>query len=535
MVDMDRGYFSVPSFWNLKQKDDPLRLPDTPVGHVPTKLDSVAQEWAFDDGSYWENRKATQVIGEETEKWQRMDRDHPPTQRDHLLLLPSRVFGFVFRTRKWACLQLGNGPDGARMLRKRKPRTIPWDDLELPDGHKNLVQSLIASSMEDTPIRNLQFDLIRAKGVIILLHGVPGVGKTSTAECTAEANNKPLFPITCGDLGTSPREVETRLQEAFQLAQLWNCVLLLDEADVFLAQRSEHDIQRNALVSVFLRLLEYYQGILFLTSNRVGVFDEAFKSRIHMALYHPPLDWDQTGRIWATHLAKLRSSGLFEFDHNEIIRYAKIHFNSQTEPGSHFGPVWNGRQIRNAFQSAVALAAYNHRGTDKIRLTTDEFEKVSKVSNQFNDYLWSIQGRTDSEKASTWGVRDDAWNQTGATRNNHGVQNLNRAMPTRNVPKDVWVMGQQGLSAAAAGPSYQISPPQQPLHPHPIMYGQGITGHPLQHGQQMTMPAQSTGFPDGYAQLGHQGQPQYSPLYQQPHLANYPLAGQAQPTNMPYR
>jgi len=43
--------------------------------------------------------------------------------------------------------------------------------------------------------------------------------------------------------------VETKLQEAFQLAQLWNCVLLLDEADVFLAQRSEDDIQRNALVS----------------------------------------------------------------------------------------------------------------------------------------------------------------------------------------------------------------------------------------------------------------------------------------------
>ncbi|KAM7215568.1 hypothetical protein V8F06_009035 [Rhypophila decipiens] len=465
MVDMDRGYFSVPR---------------SPSGSPTHRLEMYRQKWAFDDGSYWENRKATQVIGEETEKWQRMDRDHPPTQRDHLLLLPSRVFGFVFRT---PCLQLGNGPDGARMLHGRKLRTIPWDDLELPDGHK---------TCSDTPIRNLQFDLIRAKGkgVIILLHGVPGVGKTSTAakylqyECIAEANNKPLFPITCGDLGTSPREVETRLQEAVQLAQLWNCVLLLDEADVFLAQRSEHDIQRNALVSVFLRLLEYYQGILFLTSNRVGVFDEAFKSRIHMALYYPPLDWDQTDRIWVTHLTKLRSSGLFEFDHNEIIRYAKIHFNSQTEPGSHFGPVWNGRQIRNGFQSAVALAAYNHRGTDKIRLTTDEFEKVSKVSNQFNDYLWSIQGRTDSEKASTWGVRDDAWNQTGATRNNHGVQNLNRAMPTRNVPKDVWVMG-QGLSAAAAGPSYQISPPQQPLHPHPIIQipsQQGPAGLNSNHG-----------------------------------------------------
>lgn len=52
-----------------------------------------------------------------------------------------------------------------------------------------------------------------------------------------------------GDLGASPREVEKKLEEAFQLAQLWNCVLLLDEADIFLAQRSEDDIERNALVS----------------------------------------------------------------------------------------------------------------------------------------------------------------------------------------------------------------------------------------------------------------------------------------------
>jgi SpoVK/Ycf46/Vps4 family AAA+-type ATPase len=52
-----------------------------------------------------------------------------------------------------------------------------------------------------------------------------------------------------GDLGSSPKEVEKKLEEAFQFAQLWGCVLLLDEADIFLAQRTEHDVKRNALVS----------------------------------------------------------------------------------------------------------------------------------------------------------------------------------------------------------------------------------------------------------------------------------------------
>lgn len=59
-----------------------------------------------------------------------------------------------------------------------------------------------------------------------------------------------------------PEEVEDTLQTAFQLAQSWDCIMLLDEADIFLAQRTNQDIERNALVSVFLRVLEYYEGIL---------------------------------------------------------------------------------------------------------------------------------------------------------------------------------------------------------------------------------------------------------------------------------
>ncbi|KAK4100557.1 hypothetical protein N658DRAFT_535937 [Parathielavia hyrcaniae] len=154
------------------------------------------------------------------EKWPRKDIDE-----ENL-----RVFAFVFRTRKWACLQLGQNANGEEMLRPRVPRPEPWNDLELPDGHKNLVQSLIESQIDGNTSKKLEFDLVRAR------------------ECAAEANHRPLLPITCGDLGTSPKEVETKLQEAFQLAQIWNCVLLLDEADVFFAQRSEDDIQRNALV-----------------------------------------------------------------------------------------------------------------------------------------------------------------------------------------------------------------------------------------------------------------------------------------------
>jgi SpoVK/Ycf46/Vps4 family AAA+-type ATPase len=69
-----------------------------------------------------------------------------------------------------------------------------------------------------------------------------------------------------------------------QIAGHWNAILLLDEADVFLERRSSHEIIRNGLVSVFLRKLEYLEGIMFLTTNRVSEFDEAILTRIHLML-----------------------------------------------------------------------------------------------------------------------------------------------------------------------------------------------------------------------------------------------------------
>ena len=90
--------------------------------------------------------------------------------------------------------------------------------------------------------------------------------------------------MCAGDLGTNVELLERNLVEITSLAHKWKAIVLLDEADVYLAQRSLQDVQRNGLVSVFLRHLEYFQGIMFLTTNRVTTFDEAFQSRIHFVM-----------------------------------------------------------------------------------------------------------------------------------------------------------------------------------------------------------------------------------------------------------
>lgn len=125
-----------------------------------------------------------------------------------------------------------------------------FERLVLPGKHKNVVRALVnthARQVEggSTIISGGQspdLDLVKGKGqgLVILLHGAPGVGKTSTAECVAAQAGRPLLPITCGDLGgASPSEVEESLEKFFYLARKWGCVLLLDEADVFVTSRNK--------------------------------------------------------------------------------------------------------------------------------------------------------------------------------------------------------------------------------------------------------------------------------------------------------
>jgi hypothetical protein len=81
-------------------------------------------------------------------------------------------------------------------------------------------------------------------------------------------------------LSTTAAEVEKTLGSVLELCQTWDALILLDEADIFLEARNT-EIQRNALVCVMLRLLEYYSGCLFLSSNRdADTEDAAIASRI---------------------------------------------------------------------------------------------------------------------------------------------------------------------------------------------------------------------------------------------------------------
>lgn len=170
------------------------------------------------------------------------------------------------------------------------------------------------------------------------------MGKTYTVEAIAQHFNRPLISLTVANIGTMETTVEQKLIRWFSLAEAWNAVLLVDEADIFLERRQNRDLSRNDLVSgtkhsslftpidrfvplswlaiisarascaahlanhaltAFLRRMEYFQGLLFLTTNRVGQVDDAFISRVHVAIGYEALNPDTRSKIWQGFFAKL--------------------------------------------------------------------------------------------------------------------------------------------------------------------------------------------------------------------------------------
>ena len=161
--------------------------------------------------------------------------------------------------------------------------------------------------------------------------------------------------------------------------------MLLDEADIFLEERSPTDLQRNALVSVFLRVLEYNVGILILTSNHVGTFDEAFKSRIQLALHYENPTVSQQRKIWRNLLSRVQQKDGPSIDFNDIV-------DCIDELVKHD---MNGRQIRNAITTAQQLALFR-----KKRLCYEHLRHVIEVGAEFEAYL-----KTRKERVSEGGIK----------------------------------------------------------------------------------------------------------------------------------
>ncbi|KAK3998263.1 hypothetical protein QBC44DRAFT_314084 [Cladorrhinum sp. PSN332] len=457
---------------------------------------------------------------------------------DEIILMSYRVFGFVLRSRKWAKLDLNclrpigtrknsNTTDEEERPTQHADQETSFDQLVLPRGHKDMVLSLITQHFRDKDLGRSgddQVDIVRGKGkgLIMLLHGAPGVGKTSTAECVAELFHKPLFQITCGDLGTTAKEVESSLEHNFTLANKWDCILLLDEADVFLARRSSSDFIRNGLVAVFLRVLEYYAGILFLTTNRVGDFDEAFASRIHISLHYPPLDELSTRAVFQLNFKRIKkrfqdTGRRLNLDEVDLCVYATDYW--RNNPKSR----WNGRQIRNACQTALALSEFEAQGgrhdalvdpDAMVNLGVKHFKTVSEAYLNFIKYI------------------DDIYGTDGDTR---AKENFLRAKEKDEAAAQLRLMNP--LLAPRNRLTRPSPPPPPPPPPPQAVYHYPGSPPPAQAGYYPQQPyqthVQGQQFPHHGQVIAAQQQQQQSQQFPHPSQVPTPQSHQPFPPSMP--
>jgi len=167
------------------------------------------------------------------------------------------------------------------------------DKLILPEHHRELIDILTAD------MTVLMEDIVEGKsgGTTILCKGAPGLGKTLTAEVYSEVVGKPLYRVHSGQLGITAESVEKNLSRILQRAARWDAILLLDEADVYIRCR-DNDLQHNAIVAEFLRTLEYFNGLLFMTTNRIQDVDDAILSRCIATIQYETPSKEDAMRLW---------------------------------------------------------------------------------------------------------------------------------------------------------------------------------------------------------------------------------------------
>ncbi|KAE9975605.1 hypothetical protein EG328_003118 [Venturia inaequalis] len=284
------------------------------------------------------------------------------------LFCPPYVYGYSLELKEWCKFFVEH-------LSPVKWQSNPMNALILPDAQRRLIKSLVTSHRYPDAARDEAS--LKGKGLIMLLHGTPGSGKTLTAELVAEQTHRPLLKLSTGELGSWEERISHELKKLLTYASIWHAIVLIDEADVFLEARKSgpEQFQQNNMVAVFLKQLEYFQGILFLTSNRVAVFDPAIRSRIHLALqYHAP-DRSRRTLLWRQKLSSLPKE-VVDFNIEEAIEVLS-------------GPDMNGREISNAVNTARTLGAAENGnendGDGKIKL--EDLETVVQVWTDFQTQL----------------------------------------------------------------------------------------------------------------------------------------------------
>ncbi|KAG0627906.1 hypothetical protein M758_2G236900 [Ceratodon purpureus] len=274
---------------------------------------------------------------------------------------PAVAYGYSFSVRKWGCFTI-EGFTEIQFI------STAFDTLVMNEDIKNTLLTLTEHHIKHPQgygngvARNVDPLPNKGKGCRILLHGAPGTGKTLTVESLAEKLECPLWQLSVSKFSKIVSELETDLLKSFEIAAIWRAILVLDEADVYLSSRkysplSSNVTRTNAMTGVFLRVLEYYTGILFLTTNVIHSIEPAIYSRMSLFVKYEEFNIEERKQLWINFLNRVG------FQHPSQEFWDKV-----------LPEKFNGRVIRNIIQNAQILA-----GSTGSSLSEDELLKACRV------------------------------------------------------------------------------------------------------------------------------------------------------------
>ncbi|KAI2476546.1 SpoVK ATPase AAA+ class [Pyrenophora tritici-repentis] len=311
------------------------------------------------------------------------DEDASETKRhvfteEELLIASPVVLGFAFSEKLWLEFSLSG-------IDEIKWNAEAFSSLVLPSQIKQNLKGLV-SSHRFNAAKTID-DVIqgKGKGLNVVLHGPPGVGKTLTGESIAEYLKCPLYAVSAGELGTNSRSLETDLNRIMDITHSWGAILLLDEADVFLEARQPHDIHRNSLVSVFLRLTDRESTWAFdMTISRQG------KEKIWQHHVGKVEKMSREAEAEADKKGGTTKKEEKDKDEKEVKPFTDGDFDELSKRNM------NGRQIKNTVKTSQSIAL-----AEKSVFSMEYVKRVLDVAEAFEDDMRGGKGYRDAMRQYT--------------------------------------------------------------------------------------------------------------------------------------
>jgi SpoVK/Ycf46/Vps4 family AAA+-type ATPase len=232
----------------------------------------------------------------------------------------------------------------------------PWDDLIVSQTTRTELENLICRCRHrETLLSQLGKGFAGAsRGVRALFSGASGTGKTLASRIVSTELGLELYRVDLSSVVSKYiGETERNLSQLFARAEEQDIILLLDEGDSLLTARTDvrtsNDRYANMETNYLLQRLEFYDGIILITSNAANHIDTAFQRRMDVTIEFGLPDAGHRQRLWLLHLPENNDTKTANAVSESFLRQVALRC------------ALTGGQIRNAALHATLLAVDAHQ------------------------------------------------------------------------------------------------------------------------------------------------------------------------------